>query len=306
MSGARKDYYAVLGVSKDATQDDIKRAYRKLARKLHPDVNPGDDNAEERFKEIAEAYHVLGDAERRSTYDRVGPDGFAQQFDMSDFGEQFGSFFRGGFRTGAGTPRGFEMFEELLRGGFGDRAAPPGQDVQVQVRLSLEEALRGGERPVSYRLPSGTTQQLRARIPAGVRDGARIRLRGKGASSGGAPGDLYLQVEVAPHPTFRLHGDDLHVDVPVTVYEAALGGTVEVPTLEGQTRINLPPGTRGGQVFRLRGKGAPAAGRSGGAGDLLAKVSIVLPETLDDQVAALMARLRDEHPYNPRKTSGDQ
>lgn len=308
---SRKDYYALLGVAKDASQEDIKRAYRKLARKLHPDVNPGDATAEERFKEISEAYHVLGDEERRAAYDRMGPEGFAQQFDMSDFAVNFGNLFRGGFGTGGGG-RGVDMFEELLRGGLGGggfsaegfgRQAPPGRDVQVRVRLSLEEALRGGERPISYRLPGGETRNLRARIPAGVRDGARIRLRGQGASAGGASGDLYLQVEVAPHSRFRLQGDDLHVDVPVTVYEAALGATVEVPTLAGSTRVKLAPGTRGGQVLRLRGKGAPAAS---GAGDLLARVSIVLPETMDEEVLSMIRGLRDKHPYNPRKSDGEQ
>ncbi len=303
---ARKDYYAVLGVAKTATAEEIKRAYRKLARKWHPDVNPGDAKAEDRFKEISEAYHVVGEAERRKKYDQVGHEAFARDFDASGFSEQFGQFFGGGgFSVG-----GFNI-EDLL-GGLGSsgpfggprpRQAPPsrGRDVQVRVDLGLEDAINGAERVISYRADNGKACRTRVRIPAGVRPGTKVRVRGKGAagSNGGGSGDLYVEVGIASHPQFRLVGDDLHTDLPVTIYEAALGGHVKVPTLDGTTAINLPAGTVNGQVFRVSGRGAPRA--TGGAGDLMAKVSIALPTTLDESMLQVMRQLRDEHPYDPRR-----
>ncbi len=303
---ARKDYYAALGVAKAASADEIKRAYRKLARKWHPDVNPGDAKAEERFKEISEAYHVVGEPERRKKYDQVGPEAFARDFDASGFSEQFGQFFGGsGFSVG-----GFNI-EDLLgglgsSGGFGGRPrpqqAPPsrGRDVQVRVDLGLEDAINGAERVIGYRAENGQAKRARVRIPAGVRSGTKVRVRGKGSGglNGGGNGDLYVEVGIAAHPTFRLVGDDLHTNLPITIYEAALGGRVKVPTLEGTTSINLPAGTTNGQVFRVRGKGVP--GSSGGTGDLMARVSIRLPTTLDEPVLELMRQLRDRHPYDPR------
>ena len=308
----RSDYYAVLGVEKGASPDEIKRAYRKLARKWHPDVNPGDTAAEDRFKEISEAYHVLGDDERRRQYNQVGPDAFAQQVDMSDFAEQFGSFFHGGFNVG-GQGRGgasdFGMFEEVLgglggpgRGGRGFRGAPrptPGRDVQVPLQLSFAEAVRGVERTVAYR-HSGGTVRTRVVVPAGVKQGAKIRVRGKGEASpnGGPAGNLLLEVTVQPHPYLRREGNHLRTEVAVTFYEAILGGKIQVPTLEGESTINLPPNTRAGQVFRLRGKGVAPA--SGPAGDLLAKVTIQPPTRADEELVALMEKFRAEHAYNPR------
>jgi len=308
---ARKDYYAALGVGKDAGPDEIKRAYRKLARKWHPDVNPGDAMAEDRFKEISEAYHVLGDEKRHQEYDRVGPEAFAQDFDLSDFGDQFGSFFRGGFRRG-GPRRGrtvdFGMFEEILGGLGGARfggARPqpprpaPGRDIRVPLQLSFVDAVRGVDRTVAYRHGGGTTRS-RVRIPAGVKEGTTIKVRGEGepSTSGGPAGDLLLDVSVRPHPHLQRAGDDLRTDVPVTVYEAILGGKVRVPTLDGTATINLPQGTRAGQVFRLRGKGV--ANADGATGDLLARVVIQVPENIDDDMIALMEQFRSEHPYDPR------
>ena len=307
----RKDYYAALGVSKDASEADIKRAYRKLARKVHPDVNPGDPKAEERFKEVSEAYHVLGDAERRQQYDQLGAERFAQSFDPSDFGDQFGQFFGGG----RGRTGGFASIEDLLSGlagsgfgsgfGRGSAAGRPqrpaaGRDVRVALTLPLVEALAGGEQEVSYRDVHGTQHRTRVRIPGTARDGTKLRLRGKGepGARGGPAGDLYLELSIAPHPLFRLEGDDLRADIPVTIYEAALGGTVEVPTLDGSARINMPEGTRAGQVFRLRGRGAPR--RGGGNGDLLVRVSLALPPSIDPELAELMRRIRDDHAYDPR------
>lgn len=338
---ARKDYYEILGVGRDASEEEIKRAYKKLARKHHPDVNPGDADAEERFKEISEAYHVLGDEERRRQYDQVGPEQFAEEFDMSDFSQRWSRVFtgggsRGGIRFDVGDLGG--LFEELFggagatggpgmrtggrgdprtggrggprtggrtRGARGGRPRPrKGRDVQVEVELGLEELLAGPERTVSYRSGSGERRRTRVRIPAHARDGQRIRIRGKGepGSAGGTAGDLYLKVSLRPHPRFRLQGDDLHVDVPVTVYEAALGGRVEVPTLDGEARIDLPAGTRNGQRFRLGGRGAP--GKDGDKGDLLARVRIELPEEIDEDVAELMRQFRERRPYDPRNGGG--
>ncbi|HJO03779.1 MAG TPA: J domain-containing protein [Acidobacteriota bacterium] len=306
---ARKDYYAVLGVAKTAAAEDIKRAYRKLARKWHPDVNPGDEKAEERFKEISEAYHVLGEPERRKKYDQVGPEAFARDFDGSGFAEQFGDLFRGG-----GYSVGGFNIEDLL-GGFGGRGSPGGhpharrpppargRDVRVRVELGLEDALNGAERLISYQGEHGPMQRTRVGIPAGVRQGSKVRVRGKGAAgfNGGGRGDLYVEVGIAAHPRFRLVGDDLHTRVPITIYEAALGGRVEVPTLSGTATISLPAGTANGQVFRLRGKGATR--RAGGSGDLMAKVAIELPAQLDDEMLEIMQQLRDQHPYDPRADS---
>jgi DnaJ-class molecular chaperone len=302
----RKDYYATLGVDKKADAEEIKRAYRKLARKWHPDVNPNDPQAEDRFKEIAEAYHVLGDADRRRQYDSVGPDAFAQQVDMSDFADQFGSFFRGGYAGGAGGGYGtrgdFSMFEEILGGlgGFGGRGpAPPqqGRSVRIPVQLSFEESVRGGERTVGYRQDGGTLR-TRVRIPAGIKPGATIKVRGKGedSRSGGPPGDLLLDVSVAPHAHLSRRGEDLLVTVPVTVYDAILGADVSVPTLDGDSTIRMPAGTRSGQVFRLRGRGVPA---ENGAGDLLATVKVQTPRDVDPELEELMRKFRSESPYDP-------
>lgn len=304
----RKDYYATLGVSKGATADEIKRAYRKLARKWHPDVNPGDSSAEERFKEISEAYHVLGDEKRRKQYDQVGPEMFAQEFDMSDFANQFGSFFRGGF-SGAGPASAggdFGMFEEILGGlgGFGSRSGPQrpprparGRDVKVPLQLTLLEAGRGAERTVAYRSDGGTVK-TRVRIPAGVEHGATVRVRGKGekAPPGGTSGDLLLEVGVTGDPRFDRDGRTLRTKVPVTVYDAVLGAKIQVPTLDGNATINLPPGTRSGQVFRLRGKGL---GPEGKAGDLLAQIVVQPPTEIDAGLTRLMEEFRDAHAYTP-------
>lgn len=313
----RNDYYAALGVSKGASQERIKRAYRKLARKHHPDVNPGDAKSEERFKEISEAYHVLGDEERRAKYDQVGPEVFAQEFDLSDFAQQFGRFFRGGH--GRGATGNFGMFEDLL-GGLGSpfgsssgRGGPrmtsprAGRDISVQVHLSLPEAVNGVERTISFRRAGGGSgvERTRVRIPAGVRDGSKIRLRGKGepGARGGPRGDLYLEVKVLPHPVFKWVGDDLHASVPVAVYEAALGSEITVPTLDGAATIRLPAGTRSGQRLRLTGKGAPDRGGRG-RGDLLVTISIELPDTIDPELAEIFDQIRDRHPYDPRKGRG--
>ena len=308
-----KDYYAILGVSKDASADEMKRAYRKLARKHHPDVNPGNPEAEERFKEIAEAYHVVGDVERRAAYDR-GPEQFAREFDLSDFFQQFQGGFGGmggGISFGVG---GLEDIFGVFAGQGGGRAGRPGmgmaragRDVEVPVSLSFEEAVHGVERTVRYVHPTAQgaseTSSTKVRIPAGVVAGKRIRVAGRGEPGigGGPPGDLYLRLAVAEHPFFERRGTDFHLDLPVTLYEAGLGSTIQVPTLNGSTNIKLPAGTRNGQVIRIAGKGAPVPKPgTDDRGDLYVKVRIELPIKLDSKAKNLLEKFRRDHPYDPR------
>ncbi len=326
---ARKDYYKTLGVKSDADADEIKRAYRKLARKCHPDVNPGDAEAEERFKEIAEAYHVLGDAERRAAYDN-GPEQFAQEFDLSDFFRQFGQGFGGRAGQGGvhvnvggfgdlfdvfsgqqgGPPRGGPGTEWHGGPGAGWQGGQPGRDVEVTVPLTFEEAVNGVERTVRYQrpLPGGSSEasSTKVRVPAGIEDGKRIRVRGRGepGSGGAQAGNLYLKVRVTPHKIYDRRGSDLTLELPVTVYEAGLGGTIRVPTLDGKTTIKLPAGTRNGQVIRLSGKGAPKSGSGsggGGKGDLYVTVRIELPKSLSEGAKELLETFAEEQPYDPRR-----
>ena len=315
-AATEKDYYEILGVTKDSSAEKIKKAYRKQARKHHPDVNPGDADAEDRFKEIAEAYHVLGDKERRAAYER-GPEQFAQEVDLSDFFSQFRRGFgggRGGVHFGVG---GLGDLFDVFGGGAaaGGRAwsvAQPGRDVEVTVPLAFEEAINGAERTVRYDLPKvaggAKTVSTKVRIPAGVEDGKRIRVTGRGepGNGGAPPGNLYLRVRVASHRLFDRKGADLYVELPVAVYEAGLGGTVRVPTLDGATTIKLPAGTRNGQVIRLSGKGAPRPGKKSpeGRGDLFVTVRIELPDPLDEGSTALLEQFERDHPYDPRRDLG--
>ena len=303
-----KDYYKILGVERGASDKDIKRAYRQLARKYHPDVNPGNKQAGERFKEINEAYEVLSDAEKRRKYDELGANwqqwqrmgGRPNDFDWSqwaagpgggrvhveygDLGDLFG---------GAG---GFSDFFQSIFGGMGaagaggSRARAPlrGQDVEQPLQITLEEAFSG-----TTRLLRNENRTLEVKIPAGVRTGSRVRMAGEGGpgAAGGARGDVYLVIEVLPHPRFRLDGDDLHIEVPVDVNTAVLGGEIPVPTLKGQVMLRIPPETQGGQVFRLRGQGMPHLGDAQKRGDLLAEVRIQLPPRLTDREKELYRQL---------------
>jgi curved DNA-binding protein len=309
---AFRDYYEVLGVPRDASEEDIRRAYRKLARQNHPDVNK-EPGAEDRFKEISEAYEVLRDPEKRERYDRLGAnwkagqdvsgaqgfegfEGFGQQggfgdirfdFGGGDAGGDFSDFFEGLF--GARGSRGGR------RAGF-DGFSMRGSDQEMVLELSLEEAARGGRRKIS--LADGRDYEVN--IPAGVRDGQRIRLAGEGGAgmSGGPSGDLFLRVRLRPHPHFRVEGRDLHTDLPVTPWEAALGATVSVPTLEGSSRVRVPPGSSCGRKLRLRGQGMP--GPRGGHGDLYAAVKIEVPKTLTDEEREHFEALASVSPFNPR------
>lgn len=284
---AATDLYAELGVKRDASAEEIKRAYRRLARKFHPDVNPGNRRAEERFKKISLAYDVLGDAEKRAQYDRFGEAGVNGAGPPPGGGVGGAPF--GGFE-------GFgDLFEQFFRGG-GARPGPQrGQDLETKVTLTLEEAARG----VTRRMALGEGHRVDVKIPAGVDTGTKIRVAGKGrpGAVGGGPGDLFVVVQVAPHPYFRREGNDLYLDLPLTIFEATLGTKVRIPTLEGRTQLTVPAGVASGAKLRLRGKGLMAA-KGGGHGDQFVVIKIVPPKGLAAadraQLEGLGARLSED------------
>jgi curved DNA-binding protein len=285
---AFRDYYETLGVPRDATSEQIRSAYRKLARRYHPDIN-GDEDAEERFKELAEAYEVLSDAEKRERYDRLG----ANWRDGEDVSgapgfEGFGRADSDGVRFEFGDGGFSDFFESLFGSTRTGEVRVRGADLEAVVDLSLEEAAAGG--PLRISLEDG--RSFTVNVPAGVRDGQRIRLAGRGGEGigGGSTGDLYLRVHLRPHGTFRVDGRDLHLDVPVTPWDAALGTTLELPTLTGSAKIRLPPGSSSGRRLRLRGEGMPD--RRGATGDLYARVQIVVPHELDERERQLFEELR--------------
>ncbi len=292
-----KDYYKILGVAKTATEKEIKAAYRKLARKHHPDVNPGNKEAEARFKEINEANEVLGDKEKRKRYDELGAnwDAFGRgapqgrrwpgggvRVDFEDLGGAGG--FSDFFRTFFGGGGGFGGFEG------GEEAFTPASDAEGDVDLTLAEVFRGTTREVSL---GGPRRRVEVKIPPGVRDGSRVRVAGEGGrGAGGRRGDLYLRVRVAPDPTFERKGDDLQTTLRAPLTAAVLGGEAQVPTLEGSVGIKIPAGTPAGQVFRLRGQGLPKLGAPGERGDLLATLAVELPRTLTARQRELFEELR--------------
>ncbi len=301
-----KDYYKTLGVERKASDEEIKKAYRKLARKYHPDVSK-EPNAKERFQEVSEAYETLRDKEKRAAYDNLGS-GFRPGQDFRPPPDWFDRFGGGGQAEDLhGIDLG-ELFESMgLFGraqrrpgaGFGRKAAIPGEDYEVTVRLTLQEAAEGTERSVQL-----DGRGFTARIPRGSTDGQRLRLRGKGGPgvNGGPAGDLYLQIALEPHPLYRVSGHDLDVELPVAPWEAALGAQVEVPTLGGRVTMKVPPGSRTGQKMRIAGKGLPKPG--GGAGDLYAVINIAVPATLTEKEKALFEQLRDASGFNPRSRFG--
>lgn len=337
---AKTDYYEILGVKRNAPEKEIKQAFRKLARQHHPDVNPGNKSAEERFKEINQAYEILSDADKRKKYDQFGDQWqYADQFARGGAGARpgqrsgpqwrteydFGDTSGGGVhRSGRGVP--FEdILEDLFRGGGGKgrgfRQQPMrGQDIEEPVDITLEEAFNGTTRLFQMQKPetcptcqgagisqnkpcpacggTGSVMQMRrleAKIPAGVHTGSRVRLEGEGSPgiSGGPPGDLYLIVNVRPHPGFERKGDDLHTEVDVPLTDAILGGEVQVPTLKGKLLLKIPPETQNGKVFRLAGQGMPRLGGTG-RGDLFVKVHVVLPTSLSEQEKELFRQIRDQ------------
>jgi DnaJ-class molecular chaperone len=301
-----KDYYTTLGVAKTASEKEIKQAFRKLARKFHPDVNPGDKSAESKFKEINEAYEVLGDADKRRKYDELGAN-----WRMYEQAQQQGQPWAGapgGYAAGTGGASGYrtmtpeemqdlfgneDPFSDFFRtffggGGGGGRQRAgrtprnqKGRDIEHEVDLTLEEAFHGATRRMAIK-EGGHARSVDVRIPAGVKDGSRVRAAGEGesGSNGGAAGDLYLRVRIRPHSVFERKGNDLHSRVAVPITTAVLGGEAQVPTINGSVRLKIPETTQNGQVFRLKGHGMPTVGKTGERGDLYATVDVQLPRAL--------------------------
>jgi DnaJ-class molecular chaperone len=338
MAVKTKDYYEVLGVKRGASDDEIKKAYRKLARKFHPDLNPGDKTAEEQFKQLQEAYDVLSEAENRKLYDQYGENWRAVKAGAGVPPPGW----EGGQRTAGGAPpRGFDFsdfdFSGVGGGGFdfGDlfgragrsaRRSNRGQDVEAELELSLEEAHRGGRRTLQLQAADtcptcngsgvkdnqpcptcgGAGQVLRPKtievnIPAGVRDGSTIRLAGQGgaAMNGAQPGDLYLHIGLRAHPVFTVRGDDLEVELPIAPWEAVLGAKVEAPTIDGKVELTVPPGAQSGQRLRLRGQGLNK--RKGGRGDEYVRLKIVVPKEVSAEERKLFEELKQTSRFNPRK-----
>lgn len=304
-----KDYYKILGVKRDASEADIKKAYRVLARKYHPDVSK-ESNAEEKFKEVAEAYEVLKDKEKREAYDQLGRYQQGQDFRPPPDWEQ--RFSHGGGHTDFGGVDLGDLFAELFggaRAGRGARGgfATHGQDFEVNVEIDLEEAYHGSERSLQLEMPEPTpdgrmirtSRTIKVRIPKGAIDGQRLRVPGKGGKGMGGPaGDLYLNIHMRPHPLFKVTGHDVYIELPLTPWEAALGTSVEVPTLDGRVRMKVPAGARAGQNLRLPGKGLPRP--HGHPGDLYAVLQIVTPPSLTEQERKLFEELARVSKYQPR------
>ena len=372
----KTDYYELLGVPRKASAKDIRAAYRKLARKYHPDLNPGDKTAEEKFKQIQEAYEVLSDTKKRQMYDQFGfnvpgpggmpPEGAAYGGSPEDIHFDFGGFdFGGGAPSGAGAGNFRDLFSQFFRGATS--AAPrehePGTDLEYQIDITFAEAMHGTVKKLSFtRLdvcnvchgagtsgeektcPTGggtgrvtqtggkmrfqvtcsrcggsgklrnlcrncggegrvqKVETLDVRIPPGAQTGSRVRVAGRGnaGAQGGPPGDLYIIMNVQPHPFFERRGDDLYTVVPITVSEASLGAKVEVPTIDGRSQVRIPPGTNSGAKLRLREKGAPSARRQGKRGDQIVEVQVVVPKPEDERVRTLLRDLAKLEPQDPR------
>jgi DnaJ-class molecular chaperone len=306
----KEDLYGVLGVARDASDEAIRKAYRKLARRYHPDVNPGDASAEERFKKVSEAYAVLSDTERRRNYDEFGEISLEVGFDAARaremreaFGRRFGAD-RGPRGPGdAGEAFRFggldDLFSDLFaQRGWEEMRHARGADLEAELELDFLDAVRGGEHRITIARPAADgsvrRESITVRIPAGVSDGGRIRLRGKGGEGAGegGPGDLYARIRVRPHPLFRREGRDVYFDLPVTVREATLGARISVPTLDGRATLVVPAGTDSGAKLRLRGKGVPDP--SGAApGDLYAVVQIRVPRDLGPEARARLEAALD-------------
>ena len=315
-----EDYYKTLGVSRNAPPAEIQKAYRDLARKYHPDLNPNDKTAKEKFQQVQAAFDVLDDAGKRENYDRYGsafesaggggPQGQAYQwsqpgggqgteaFDFSDlFGDRYGPEAAGGFG---------DIFKQFRRASS-DRAGAPrgrgrakGRDIEHEIELPLATAVNGGEVQIAVRRVSGKQETIRVKIPPGVEDGKKIRLRGQGepGQGGGPAGDILIRVRTLPHPHFRRKGMDLEVRVPVTLAEAASGTKVDVPSPHGVITLRVPPGTSSGRRLRIKGQGVAPKGKT--PGDLFAEILIVLPEKLDAEDKQLLEKIAEKHPQNPR------
>ncbi len=297
-----RDPYEVLGVARSASQDEIKKAYRALAKKLHPDVNPGDKAVEQRFKDASAAYDLLSDKERRRQFDagEIGADGSPRH--RGPFRHQYRTDSAGGFDFGIGGIDIDNLFSDLFGRGRGAqtkyRTSQKGQDLAFSVSVPFVEAMCGGSRRVS--LASGKTLDIN--LPPGAEDGQRLRLKGQGmpGPAGGAPGDAFVEIQVEPHPYMRRDGLDIHLDLPVTLHEAVLGAKVKVPTIDGTVSATVPPGSNSGTVLRLRGRGimAPKGGRRG---DQYVRLQVTLPEKVEGKLAEFLRGWNESADYNPRR-----
>lgn len=298
-----RDYYKVMGVDEAASADEIKKAYRVLARKFHPDVSKEKD-AEEKFKELGEAYEVLKDPEKREEYDNLRKYGYN---DGSDFqpppGWGGGTFRDTGF-GGAGSGDFSDFFEAMFgRGGPGSARGyrdirTRGRDLHYRLGVDLEEAYAGSTRNIHLRAAGGGQRSLNVKVPAGVTEGQNIRLRGQGEPGlgGGPAGDLYLEIEIKPHRHFRLDGKNIHLEVPVAPWEAGLGAEITVPTLGGSVKLKVPAGARSGQKLRLKGKGIPGPG----AGDQIVDIKVVMPPVRGEKDEELLRRMAEQMDFDPR------
>ena len=325
---AKRDYYDVLGVSKTASADEIKRAHRKLALKYHPDRNKNNKDAEEKFKEIQEAYDVLSDSTKKANYDQFGHAGVGaggpppngadpfeayrraqgsrggrttwrpspgvsvEDFDAGHYGGDFGDLFEQLFGAQAGAAGG--------RAGTRGRVRPApqrGQDVEHGVTLTFDQAARGTTLPLQITRGPGETETIEVKIPPGVKDGSRIRIKGRGEQTGGEPGDLFIITHVLPHPYFRREGLDIYLDVPLSLYEALLGTKVQVPTLDGPVTLTIPPGTSSGAKLRIKGRGVE---RGADRGDEYVVIKIVVPKNLSEDDKKLIETLQSRHPVSAR------
>ena len=319
----KEDYYQILGIGRDASSADIQRAYRQLARKYHPDVNPDDDSAKKKFQQVQKAYDVLSDSEKRELYDRYGSS-FESMGEGGAGGPQwqthtsagggpgevdFSQFFEGG--AVGGQAGGFEgAFGDIFsqfRGGRprgqrqSRRRAARGSDLHHELEVPFETAVTGGEVALNVRRPTGKVENITAKIPAGIEDGKTIRLRGQGepAPQNGPAGDLLIKVHVSPHPCYRRQADHLLVEVPVTVLEAAVGAKVDVPTPKGVISLTVPPGTSSGSRLRVKGHGIQFSGKT--PGDLFAEIQITLPASIDQNSIELLDQFDQRNPHSPRR-----
>ena len=322
---AKKDYYDVLGVSKSASADEIKAAFRKMARKYHPDATKNDPKLTERFKEAQEAYEVLSDEQKRKNYDEFGHAGVGAS--PGSGGDPFDAFRRaqqaggggGGVRWQAGPGVSVEdfdggdfgsIFEQFFGGGGGGRTrgsrsrarAQPakGSDIEYPVTLTFEQAARGIHLPLQINR-EGKLETIDIRIPAGVKDGSRVRVKGRGQQAGGEPGDLYIITRVTPHAYFHREGMDVHLDVPISLYEAVFGAKVDVPTLDGTRTLTIPPETNSGAKLRIKGHGIQ---RGEEKGDQIVVIRIIIPKHLDDDDKKSIETMAKKHPLNPRADLG--
>ncbi len=315
-----EDYYKTLGVSRDASQADIQRAYRNLARKYHPDLNPDDKSAKDKFQKVQKAFDVLNDSEKREMYDRYGSAfesmgagagrgdpkwgaGSPGQFNFEDIdlGQIFGQGFGGNVGEGAFGDIFRQFRQAKPRGGSRPGTAPPrkGVDIHHEIEIPLSVAVTGGEVQVTVHRRTGKTETLAVKIPPGIEDGKKIRVRGQGdAGRDGTRGDILLAVHVAPHPSFQRRGNNLLVKAPVTLAEAAGGAKVDVPTPRGTVAVRVPPETSSGAKLRVKGHGV--APRGGSPGDLLVEIQIVLPQGLSEQDRETLCQISQKYPQNPR------